>query len=46
VFAELKNKAKPMVFLKNGTTDADVRKQVEEYLKVDAGKAGAPLQGN
>jgi len=45
-FEELKNKAKPMVFLKNGTTDVDIRKQVEEYLKVDAGKAGAPPQGN
>jgi parvulin-like peptidyl-prolyl isomerase len=45
-FEELKNKAKPMVFLKNGSNDADIRKQVEEYLKVDAGKAGAPPQGN
>ena len=46
VFEELKNKAKPMVFLKNGTNDSDIRKQVEEYLKVDAAKAGAPPQGN
>jgi hypothetical protein len=45
-FEELKNKAKPMVFLKNGTNDSDIRKQVEEHLKVDAAKAGAPPQGN
>ena len=45
-FKELENKAKPMVFLKNGTNDADIRKQVEEYLKAEAVKTGAPPQGN
>ena len=43
-FEELKTKAKPMVFLKGGTNDADIRKQVEEYLKADAVKTGAPPQ--
>jgi parvulin-like peptidyl-prolyl isomerase len=44
-FKELQDKAKPMVFLRNGTTDSDIRKQVEEYLKADAGKSVAP-KGN
>jgi len=49
VIQEMQKKAKPLVFLKNGYTDNDVRKQVESELQVDAGKGdkiSSPPQGN
>jgi PPIC-type PPIASE domain len=45
-FAELKKKADPTPFLKNGTTDKDIRKNTEELLQTGIEKTGSLLKGN
>jgi parvulin-like peptidyl-prolyl isomerase len=49
VIDDMQKKAKPLVFLKNGYTDNDVRKQVENELQIETGKGNkitSPPQGN